>query len=336
MKPGRIALLAVAAAAVALSLFNASWTASRPAGALVLIAHRGVAQPFDRATAGPCSARNIAGTDHRFIENTIFSMQNAIAFGARGLALDVRASADGQAMIFRDADLACRTNGTGRVADHPLSYLRNLDIGYGYSPDGGRTFPLRGRGVGGMPIAEEVLQAFRIETLIFTLSEPRDAEALIAAFGRAGVAIGPRIGFAGSPAALGRLRQLTRAGWTLDPAASDSCLSGYRAWGWLGIVPASCNGATIVIPRRGEWTLWGWPYRFFSRLAGANARLFIEGDPPRDGEGGQPQAGGGGPARHEAELVGLERPEQLGEVPHDYHGLLLIEDMYDVGRALRR
>ena len=273
-----ILLALVAVVAVALSIMNASWLAAKPAGALTLIAHRGVAQPYDRATAGACTARNIAGTDHRFIENTIFSMQSAIAYGARGLALDVRASADGQAMIFRDGDLACRTNGTGRVGDRPLSYLRGLDVGYGYSPDGGHTFPLRGRGVGGMPIAEEVLQAFPTETLIFTLSEPRDADALVAAFGRAGVAIGARIGFAGSPAALARLRQLTRAGWTLDGQASDACLSGYRAWGWLGIVPESCRGATIVIPRRGEWTLWGWPYRFFNRLAGAGARLFIEGD----------------------------------------------------------
>lgn len=318
MKPSRILLLLVAVAAVALSLFNASWLAPAPAGALTLIAHRGVAQPFDRATAGACPARNIAGTDHRFIENTIFSMQSAIAFGARGLALDVHASADGQAMIFRDADLACRTNGSGRVGERPLSYLRRLDIGYGYSPDGGRTFPLRGRGVGGMPVAEEVLRAFPIETLIFTLSEPRDADAIVAAFGRAEVAIGPRIGFAGSPAALARLRRLTQAGWTIDPRASDACLDGYRAWGWLGTVPDNCRGATVIIPRRGEWTFWGWPYRFLDRLAGAGARLFIEGD-----------AGDGA-------LVGLERPEQLGEVPHDYRGLLLIEDMYDVGRALQR
>jgi glycerophosphoryl diester phosphodiesterase len=318
MKPGKLALIAVALAAVILSIANASWTASRPTGELVLIAHRGVAQPYDRATAGPCPARNIAGTDHLFIENSIFSMQNAIAFGARGLALDVRASADGQAMIFRDADLACRTNGTGRVSDHPLAYLHGLDIGYGYSPDGGRTFPLRGRGVGGMPIAEEVLQAFPTETLIFNLSAPRDADALIAAFGRAGAAVTDRIGFAGSPAALARLRQLSRAGWTLDPAASDACLSGYRAWGWLGIVPESCHGTTVIIPRRGAWTFWGWPYRFLNRLTGAGARLFIQGDA---GEG---------------ELVGLEQPEQLGEVPHDYRGLLLIEDMYNVGRSLRR
>jgi glycerophosphoryl diester phosphodiesterase len=318
MKPGTIVLGLVAAAAVALSLMNASWLAARPAGALVLVAHRGVAQPFDRETAGACGARAMGDSGHRMIENTIFSMQNAIAEGARGLALDVHASADGHAMIFRDADLDCRTDGTGRVADRSLSELQRLDVGFGYTGDGGRTFPLRGRGVGGMPTAEEVLRAFPDTLLIFSLAEPRDADALVADFGRAGMAIGARHGFAGSPAALARLRQLTPNGWTIDPAASEACLSGYRAKGWLGLVPAECNGVTVIVPRRGEWTFWGWPYRFFDRLAGGGARLFIEGDA---------EAGA---------LVGLERPEQLGEVPHDYRGLLLIEDMYGVGRALQR
>ena len=318
MRPLNLLLALVALAAIALSLTNASWLAAKPTGALTLIAHRGVAQPFDREAAGGCSARRIAASGHHMIENTVFSMQNAIAEGARGLALDVHASADGHAMIFRDMDLACRTDGTGRVGDRSLAELQRLDIGYGYSNDGGRTFPLRGRGVGGMPTAEEVLRAFPDTILIFDLAEPRDADALVADFARAGVAIGAHHGFAGSPAALARLRRLTQAGWTIDPAASESCLSGYRAWGWLGIVPENCRCTTVLIPRRGAWTFWGWPYRFFDRMAGGGARLFIEGDAGADG------------------LVGLERPEQLGEVPHDYRGLLLIEDMYDVGRALQR
>ena len=318
MRLGKVLLGLIALAAVALSLFNASWIAAKPTGPLTLIAHRGIAQPFDRATAGPCSARSIQASGHNFIENTVFAMQNAVSFGARGLALDVHASADGHAMIFRDDDLACRTDGTGRVADHSLADLQRLDIGFGYTADSGHSFPLRGRGVGGMPTAQEVLQGFRTTILIFTLSEPRDAEALIADFGRAGVPVTDFDGFTGPAPALARLRQLTQAGWTIDPAASDACLSGYRAWGWLGRVPETCRGTTVIVPRRGAWTFWGWPYRFLTRLSGAGARLFVEGDAP-DGQ-----------------LVGLERPEQLGEVPHDYRGLLLIEDMYDVGRALQR
>lgn len=317
MRRSQLPLLALAAVAVGLSLFNASWLAATPPGRLALVAHRGVAQPVDRAAAAgdACDARHLRAADHNMIENTIFSMQNAIAYGAHIFLLDVHASADGHAMIFRDADLACRTNGSGRVADHSLAELEQLDVGYGYSRDGGRTFPLRGRGLGAMPTAEEVLRSFPAPTgLIFTLAEPRDADALVADFARAGVPISDRDGFAGSPAALARLRQLTRAGWTLDRAASDACLSGYRAWGWLGVVPDSCRDTAVIVPRRGQWTFWGWPYRFFDRLAGAGARLYIEGD---------------------ADDLGLEQPEQLGEVPHDYRGLLLIEDMYEVGRALQ-
>jgi len=61
----------------------------------------------------------------------------------------------------------------------------------------------------------------------------------------------------------------------------------------------------------------GWPYRFQDRMKGAGARLLIGGD-------------GNGES-----LAGLDGVEQLGEVPRDYRGLLLIEDMYFVGRALQ-
>jgi glycerophosphoryl diester phosphodiesterase len=318
VKKYKIALILVAVGAVAFSLINASWIAGPPPGQLILVAHRGIAQPVDRAAAGAsCSARHVRAAGHSFIENTLFSMQNAVRLGARGLAMDVRASADGHAMIHRDEDLSCRTDGIGRISERPLSYLRTLDIGHGYSPDGGATFPLRGRGVGGMLTAEEAIQGFPTMILLFTLSTPRDAEALVAAFGRAGVPIGDSHGFAGAPAALARLRQLTPAGWVLDPEVGAQCLSAYRSWGWAGLVPGVCRGAVVSIPRRGEWTLWGWPYRFMRRMSEAGARLFVAGD----GDGA---------------LVGLEQPEQLGEVPRGYAGMLLIEDMHGVGRSLDR
>ncbi|MGZ8347391.1 MAG: glycerophosphodiester phosphodiesterase family protein [Allosphingosinicella sp.] len=317
MRVRTIVLLAIAALAIGLSLLNASWLAPGPKGRLLLIAHRGTAQAATAGEGGDCPARRMAASGHNYIENTIFSMQGAIAHGARGFALDVRASADGHAMIFRDATLECRTNGTGRVADRPLAYLKRLDVGYGYTGDGGAPFPLRGRGIGGMPTAVEVLRAYPREPLIFELGDAAAADALVAAFREAGVEIGDRHGFAGPPEARARLRALTPAGWVLDPEVSDACLDGYRRTGWLGIVPAACRDTTLDLPRDGGWTLWGWPYRFLDRMAGAEARLLIQGD--RDGPS----------------LRGLDRPEQLGEVPRRYRGLLLIEDMWQVGRALR-
>ena len=317
MKPGPIVLLLVAVACVGLTLFNASWLAPKPKGPLTVIAHRGIIQPTDEADGGGCPARHVRELASNHIENTLNAMHNAGSYGARGFAVDVRASGDGHAVIFRDATLECRTDGTGRVAERPLAYLKRLDIGFGYSADGGRTFPLRGRGIGGMMTAVELIRAYPRAPLIFSLADERAADALVAAFREAGVAVGDLHGFAGPPAARARLRALTRAGWLVDPQASDACLADYRRTGWFGRVPESCRGATLVLPREGGWTLWGWPYRFLDRMKGAGARLLIGGD----GTGER--------------LVGLDRAEQLGEVPHDYRGHLLIEDMYFVGRALQ-
>lgn len=321
MKKASYALIAVALVIVGLSLMNASWLAGRPPGRLTLIAHRGSGLPLVPDAPGDCNARHVVpGTQSNLIENSAGAIIKALTDGANGMMLDVRASSDGRAVIFRDARLECRTNGTGAVAERDLAYLRLLDIGYGYSQDGGRSFPQRGLGIGAMPTVEDVLQIRRGGTivLIFDLADARAAEAAVAAFQRAGVPIGPSHGFAGPPAARARLRQLTQAGFVLDAAASDACLSPYRKTGWLGLVPGACNGATLIVPRGGEFTLWGWPYRFMNRMSGAGARFFIAGDASRDDH-----------------WVGLTQAEQLGDVPHDYPGMLLVEDM-EVGRALVR
>jgi glycerophosphoryl diester phosphodiesterase len=41
-----------------------------------------------------------------------------------------------------------------------MKELKALDVGYGYTADGGKTYPFRGKGVGLMPSLEEVLTAF--------------------------------------------------------------------------------------------------------------------------------------------------------------------------------
>lgn len=320
MSKKKILFTLIALAAIILSVMNASWFAPAPGGRLMLIAHRGVGQRIDPeklAAANGCDARAIRDSDRIFIENTQFSMQAALHEGADGLLLDVHASADGAAMIFRDATLECRTNGTGRVGQHPLAYLKSLDVGYGYTPDNGRTFPLRG-GTGGMLTLDEVLTYFGPSQLIFDLADARAAEAAVAAFARAQVAIGPRHGFTGPPEALARLRQLTRGGWTLDRRASAECVSSYRLSGLVGIVPTQCRGLTLELPYNGGWTLWGWPYRLLHRVEGAGGRWLLSADPG---------------AEH---LTGLDQPEQLGEVPRLMTGMLLVEDMEEVGRALVR
>ena len=314
-------LIAVAVLAVAFSLLNASWIAGAQPGRLIVVAQRGIVQPALRPEEGGCDAARIrAAEDNLYIENSLPSLYKATRLGADAVAVDVRRTRDGQAVLFRDATLECRTDGRGRLADRTLAELKALDIGHGYTGDGGRTFPLRGRGIGGMPTVEELLREVPRSGIVFNLpsGDPADADALLAALARAGAKIEGRFGFHGAPAVIARVKRLAPQAWAFTGEALDDCIADYARTGWTGFVPASCKGATTAVPLDSPWTLWGWPNRLQSRLRGAGAKLLIF-EAYRDGG-----------------IVGLTRPEQLDEVPRDFRGHLFIEDFHAVGRALQR
>jgi len=63
-------------------------------------------------------------------------------------------------VVFHDWMLDCRTESKGVTREHSLAALKKLDIGYGYTADGGKSFPFRGKGVGLMPSLDEVLETF--------------------------------------------------------------------------------------------------------------------------------------------------------------------------------
>jgi glycerophosphoryl diester phosphodiesterase len=79
--------------------------------------------------------------------------------GAGGLELDVHLTRDGHIVVIHDATVDRTTNGTGAVSEMTLDDLRGLDAGHNFSPDGGPTYPYRGRGVR-VPRLGEVLREF--------------------------------------------------------------------------------------------------------------------------------------------------------------------------------
>jgi glycerophosphoryl diester phosphodiesterase len=322
MKKWQIAGLGVAAFAVGVSLINASWMAPTPKGRLVLVAHRGLAQQFDREGVDneTCTATRIRPLQHNFIENTLFSMRNAIGFGADAIELDVHPTSDGQMVVFHDWTLDCRTEGKGPVRKHTLAELKALDVGYGYTADGGKTYPLRGRGVGAMPTVEEVLQAFPDARLVFNFKskDSRDADALVAAFARAGVKPDEKYSYYGHPRVTNRLKQLVPGAWTFFKGEIRACMVDYMKIGWTGYVPETCRNTTVVIPLNYQWAIWGWPNRFLDRMAKNGTKVIMFG-PYEDGN-----------------LAGIEKPEDLDRVPRSFKGYLWIEDFYTVGRALQR
>ncbi|MDD5067426.1 MAG: glycerophosphodiester phosphodiesterase family protein, partial [bacterium] len=119
-----------------------------------IVAHRGLHINYRKGTYDPrtgCEAEHIYPPSHDYIGNTIRSIKAAYGFGADIVEIDIRKTSDNDLVIFHDYMLDCRTDGTGLVAGHDVSYLKKLDIGYGYTADNGKFFPFRGKGIGLMP-----------------------------------------------------------------------------------------------------------------------------------------------------------------------------------------
>jgi glycerophosphoryl diester phosphodiesterase len=306
-----------------LTLSNASWLAPDPAGKRILIAHRGASQLFDHAgvTDETCTATRIYPPEHPYIENSLPSMKAAVGRGAGMLKFDVAATKDGRLAVFHDWTLDCRTDGKGPIRDRTMAELKALDIGYGYTADGGRTFPLRGTGVGLMPSLDEVLADLGHLPMVinFKSRDRKEAELVLAAFARAGIdANDPRFGFFGRPSLMQFIRTRAPKAWTMDPVGAKRCTTDYLKYGWSGWFPPSCTGGTIVVPLDRQWAYWGWPDRLQARAAEHGTRLLLIG--PRGGD----HAG-----------MGLSQVQQLTRIPASFKGYVWIDDIYNLGPALR-
>lgn len=67
-------------------------------------------------------------------ENTLAAFKLAVDQGAEALELDVQLTEDGEVVVFHDVRLDRTTNGTGRVADHTLAEIKQLNAGLSFSP----------------------------------------------------------------------------------------------------------------------------------------------------------------------------------------------------------
>lgn len=93
-------------------------------------------------------------------ENTLAAFRLAVErYRTDMLELDVHLTRDGEVVVAHDSTLERCTEGEGPLAALTLAELRELDAGYRFTPDGGRTYPFRGQGVQ-VPTLREVLRAF--------------------------------------------------------------------------------------------------------------------------------------------------------------------------------
>ncbi|PWW03595.1 glycerophosphoryl diester phosphodiesterase [Hoeflea marina] len=302
-------LIGLALVAAAVWANNTSLLAPSIDGETRLLAHRGVHQDFDRTglTNETCTAERILPPVAPEIENTIASMRAAFEMGAGVVELDVHPTTDGGFAVFHDWTLDCRTNGSGKTRDHDMAYLTSLDIGYGYTFDGGRTFPLRGKGVGLMPTLAEVMREFPDGRFLVNFKSRDEEEGRrFAELMEANPSWRPAIwGVYGGEEPTAVAVELMPDMIGVTPKSAKSCLAGYLALGWSGYVPAACRRAIVLVPIDVAPWLWGWPDRFTARMHRAGSEVVLRG-----------------PIAGEAAGDGIDTQQLAARVPPGFAGLV--------------
>ena len=318
----RYLLLAIVVFAAFAWLNNTALLTTPTHGTPVLLAHRGLAQTFARENLGrdTCTATRIHPPEHEFIENTLPSMQAAFAAGADVVEFDVHPTTDDNFAVFHDWTLDCRTEGHGHMRDHAMTDLRKLDVGYGYSADGGKTFPLRGKGVGLMPTLDEVLARFPDKRFIINVKSNDAGEAEKLATHLAKLPLEVRsllMVYGGTPPV-----ELVHAKLPEIAIGSNkslkTCLVRYLLLGWSGYVPDDCRAGLMLVPLNVAPWLWGWPDKFMQRMDAAGVDVFVIG--PYDGSFG---------------TSGIDDLQQFARLPKGFSGGIWTNRIDRIGAAAR-
>jgi len=322
----RVRRLLLAASAVLLVLFALWWGNSggpaAPQARPALLAHRGVAQRFDERGLqnDTCTAQRMLPARHAFLENTIPSIRASFAAGADVVEIDVHPTTDGQFAVFHDWTLECRTDGRGETRAHTMEELKRLDVGYGYTADGGRTYPFRGQGVGLMPSLDEVLGTFAGRRFLVNVKsrDPSEGIRLAGALSRYPAAQRQALAVYGGDEPVAQVRRLLPDVRTASRSSLKSCLLRYLALGWSGHVPESCERSIVLVPVNMAFLAWGWPHRFQRRMEGAGSQVFALG----------PYSGGF--------TSGIDTPGDLARLPASYAGGIWTNEIEWLSQALRR
>jgi len=107
-------------------------------------------------------------------ENTLSALQHANSLGVHFSEIDLHMSRDGVLVVIHDSTVDRTTNGTGLVQDLTLTQLKQLDAGYTWSNDQGKTFPFRGQGIT-IPTLTEVFNAFPQQPLQLEIKQKQPA-----------------------------------------------------------------------------------------------------------------------------------------------------------------
>lgn len=310
-----------AAAVVCLGLYamNASWLAPTPKGDLRLLAHRGIHQEYDHTNLkmDDCTATRILPPTNDYLENTLPSMKAALDAGADVIEIDVHPTTDGEFAVFHDWGVDCRTDGHGVTREHTMAELKQLDIGYGYTADGGKTFPFRGKFKGMMPTLQETLTAFPQTHFLINIksNDPHEADLLVDYLTKRHL-MSDRLTTYGGDKPMARFAVLAPQLQPFGRKSVKACGLGYLTLGWSGYMPKACHNTALFVPQNLAWLAWGYPNRLQDRFAAAGSYLYLVG-----------------PLNSKEKLQGIDTPRDLAKVPKSWKMGVLTNAIDTVGPA---
>nr|WP_068085626.1 glycerophosphodiester phosphodiesterase family protein [Pseudovibrio stylochi] len=204
-------------------------------------------------------------------------MQAAFAAGARVVELDIHRTTDNQLAVFHDWQVDCRTNGQGNTASYSMAQLKNLDIGWGYTADGGMSYPFRGYKEA-MPSLTEVFQSVEGEFLVnIKSSHTREAEALIRLLKKNPEFAEKIWSVYGAEIPIHYLQKHLPQISSFTKKENKYCLLSHLLTGWFNYASPMCQNTIIAVPSNYTAYIWGWPHRFTQLMKHNNTQVIAMG-----------------------------------------------------------
>lgn len=281
-----------------------------------LLAHRGLAQTFDIENVewDTNTAAVIYRPEHSYLENTIASIRAAFEYGADTVEFDIRLTKDNELAVFHDYLLDFRTEASGNVSDYSLAELQTLDVGWGYTYDGGTTYPFRTKGTGLMPSFDQVAAEFPDGKFLVHIKDggPLIGEILLAKLMLMDDQQRNNYSVYGNDKAVEMIRKVYPEMMSFTRSKLQRGLIQYMLIGWTGIIPESIRNTGVHIPLKYAKFLWGWPRKFVKRMEGVNSRVvLVRMKGPWTG--------------------GFDSPEDLDHIPDNYSGYIMTDRIDIIG-----
>jgi glycerophosphoryl diester phosphodiesterase len=130
---------------------------------------------------------------------------------------------------------------------------------------------------------------------------------------------GEKYSLIGDAAAVAAFRKARPKSAAFTVAEARSCASDYKLSGLWGAMPDSCKQGTMLLTvDETGYTLWGWPNRFLARTGEAGVKVMIAESV--EGE----------------TIKGLTDVNRYGDIANSFNGHIWIEDIAELGPALKR